>query len=262
MSTTKKELNYKVGDKTLSGETISFIYGSSNSLIVFKDSNGLVQFETTGDELSPTELAVHAYYDALESRVRSYLPKDKHQRFITTMAQALFLALSETDKKAALSHFDSIAGALTQEVQIIGRFQYVLWGTCAGTAAVAAGLIVALCPSDVVKDIGRAFAIGAGGAWFSVIQRASRLELGPFEAPRHLIIQGITRILLGVAFGMVTITAIKAGVLLPNATNQWLIGLTIFIGGMSERLVPELITRVENRTAAASIAQKASGTIA
>ena len=55
---------------------------------------------------------------------------------------------------------------------------------------------------------------GVGGAWVSILERAQRLTLKPFEPPSYFAFQGATRIILGAVFGVFIVIVLKAGLVL------------------------------------------------
>lgn len=96
-------------------------------------------------------------------------------------------------------------------------------------------------------------AAGACGAWTSVLQRASRLRVGPFDPPHYLAFQGVTRTLLGGVFGAFVVAASNAGILLTFAKdNSWATAVAGFLAGVSERYVPEMLRDFEQARAATS----------
>lgn len=259
---TARVLQFKVGDTHTSGEKIEFIYGHSADVIVFKDGRGHVQWETNADFLTRTQSVVHHLYDRLQARAYSCLPDGKkRQQLVDELAQALFLGLSEADETKALKYFDNTVGRIAHEAQIEGRFVYLIAGSVTAGTILVVGLVAGqFAPVDARMVIVAASAASMG-AWASILSRASRLELGPFETPANLRFQGVTRILLGTMFGIVAFVAMKTGQLVPSAnTSAWASALTTFVAGWSERLVPEIISKVETRSASAAAFSSKRGT--
>jgi hypothetical protein len=139
---------------------------------------------------------------------------------------------------------------------IQARFRYVMGGSITSILVLAVAILTGVVAANGSVDL-LAISGGAGGvgAWASILQRASRLELGPLETPAHLQFQGVTRILIGTTFGIVAVAAMNAGLLLSSATQSlWTTGIATFVAGFSERLIPELITRIESQEAKAALA--------
>lgn len=249
-----RAFQFKVGDTHTSGETIAFIFGHSTDVIVFRDGRDRIQWETNSDLLTRTQSLVHQLYDRLHSRTVTCLPDlSKRKQLAEELAQALFLGLSESDEAKALKYFDSVAARIAYEAQIEARFTYLLTGSISAGVVLAIGLLVGYFASSDVRDLAVGAAAGSVGAWASILSRASQLELGPFETPANLKFQGFTRILLGMVFGVIAIVAMKTGQLFPSgSTNPWITTLTTFVSGWSERLIPEIIGKIETRAAKAA----------
>ena len=80
-----------------------------------------------------------------------------------------------------------------------------------------------------------------------MLQRAAKLRVGLFEPPHYLAFQGATRTLLGAVFGAFVFASVTAGFLLSLALNDpWAMMALSFIGGVSERFVPELLKDIED----------------
>jgi hypothetical protein len=88
---------------------------------------------------------------------------------------------------------------------------------------------------------------GVCGAVISVFQRAQKLQVSLYEHNRTIVIQGLVRVGLGCAFGVIALIACKAGLFLNfmNESNSRLLILAI-IAGFSERLVPDFIENTSN----------------
>jgi hypothetical protein len=236
-----------VGDIGASGEKIVRLVGRSDSVAVYRNEKEGVQWETSGDELTPVQLVVVHKYDRLFARTVMVLKGMKRTLLVNELAQALFLALSEPQEAKALKHFDTVARELAQEAQLEARFSYVTSGSWGAFAALALGSVIAILTSNSVSAIGVGVGAGALGAWASILQRASSLKLGAFETPQHLSFQGVTRILIGMVFGVFAIACLKAGLLFSGFEKDlWITGMATFVAGFSERLIPELITRIES----------------
>jgi len=88
---------------------------------------------------------------------------------------------------------------------------------------------------------------GVCGALISVLQRAQQLQISLYEHNRTIVLQGIVRVGLGCAFGVISLIACKAGLLLNlmSESSSRLLILAI-IAGFSERLVPDFIEKTSN----------------
>jgi hypothetical protein len=254
----KARLNLKVGEKGGSGQIIDFLYGRSDTVAVYRTVDGGIQYETRGAELTPVQSRVVQRQNRLYARAKTCLSGVKKKRIIDELGQALFLGLCDSDEARALGYFEDVDGELAQEAQLEARYGYVIWGSIGTVVALVAGTGVANITAGTASALGVGLAAGSVGAWASMLQRASKLKLEPFETPEHLAFQGITRILIGVVFGMVALAAMKANLLFGAFRGEWIIAVVTFAAGYSERIIPELISRIEAHEAEKKIADPGS----
>src|SRR5207253_8925075 len=156
------KLQYKPGDTSLSGSVIDHIFGHSPDVIVYRDSNGRVQWEIGSDNLEVAGLLSHQRYERLRSRVTAALPGKRHRLHEDALARALFLALSEKDSVASLAHFDHVDGEIRQEALDQGRVNYVFYSSVVAVFVLAISFL-SLILTDSPK-YGLFFIAGMAGA--------------------------------------------------------------------------------------------------
>jgi hypothetical protein len=241
------KLDYKTGDTALSGKSIDYIFGHSPDVIVYRDPTGTVYWELGDDVMTDAGLIAHQCYERLGTRLEACLPKKRHRFFHDGLARCLFLGLCEQTPAAALAHFDHVASEIRQEALDQARVNYVLYSSVVAVFVLAVSLGALVLPLEAkFRLFAVAGAAGAAGAWASVLQRVSKLELGAFDNPAYQMMQGVTRIVLGTLFGFVSLLGIRAGILLSAAaSNSSAIALIAFLGGFSERFIPELLDSME-----------------
>ena len=237
-------LDYSIGAKSSAGRVIKFIYGQCDEVIVFEDEDGRVQWESLN--LATHHIEVHQTFDRLYARLHSAISERKHASLVAELAQALFRGLVEPTPTRALRHFEDVRARITQEALVRARIYYVGASTAA-LFVIASGLMatpfVATVDSALVL-VGAA--AGASGAWTSVLQRASRLQVGAFDPPHYHTFQGVTRTLLGGVFGAFLVAASNAGLVVSFARgNAWATAVAAFIAGISERYIPEMLREIE-----------------
>jgi len=239
---------YKVGDTTKSGEVVKIIHGQSCDVLVFEDANGHTSWETRIDPLPIREVKVHSLFNRLYARASTIKDKKLRTQVENELARALFRGLSESDEKLALGHFVDVAHRISQEALVKARVIYAIAGCCVAFPVAVAATISSAYSTDVsTRQVLIGIAMGVGGAWVSVVQRAWKLSVRPFELPHYLAFQGVTRILLGALFGGFVVVALKAGLLLTILSEtSWGLAVASFVGGASERLVPELLKDAES----------------
>lgn len=96
--------------------------------------------------------------------------------------------------------------------------------------------------------------IGAGGALISVISRGNQLNLDANAGKSIHQTEGAARIIVGIAGASLAALALKGGLLLSGVVfsgSQLAVLLTLsIVAGASERLVPSLVSKVEDITLA------------
>jgi hypothetical protein len=114
--------------------------------------------------------------------------------------------------------------------------------TCVvSTACVAGALRLAGSPTFFV-----AAALGGVGALVSVTQRFRRIPLERYSSSFYTAAAGVSRICVGAVFGALFLMFQKAGLLLAIATDQpFLLFSAAFVAGFSERMIPEILERLE-----------------
>ena len=251
--------NHSVEDDDRSARNeVLLEYGRSAEVWVYQTREGHIKWVVEGGRLTTLQQKVQHQFQNVRIRVRQCLPEDKSALFKDRAAQALFHALQEATEAEALWHFGEVEREIQREAQRFARYRYLLYGSIVAGSIMAGGLVIALAVSagwitapDTVRTVVLAAVTGAAGAWASVLQRVWTLTLPADETPRELVLQGATRIIVGAIFSLAALAAIKAGWLFPNAaTNQWSLGLVTFVAGFSERLVPDLVARLELQAAA------------
>ena len=244
------EFNYAVGDKAPNGEKIAFIYGQSPDVIVYEDDQGNFQWGVRPDQLSTSHRAALSTWDYLWERVRKWFPDKERKPLYHELANALFVALGETDARLAPTHFASTKAHIDAKVLSIAKDRYLKIGAwmlfaLLATASVLGVLRIRL-DIEILGCVGLAIAGSAFGSWTSVLQRTPALPVAVFDAQEDIKFQSIYRSVLGVTFGLVALLFIKAGLLLPDAGSSiWQLLLVTFISGFSERFIPEMLAKVE-----------------
>ncbi len=96
-----------------------------------------------------------------------------------------------------------------------------------------------------VRQLLIAILCGSTGALLSVVQRFKEIPIQNYMSKSYMYISAIIRIVLGIIFGILFIVAVKGGVILGTDADSYVVVLFIFISGFSERLVPELLKKLE-----------------
>ncbi|MDR3109515.1 MAG: hypothetical protein LBU65_07505 [Planctomycetaceae bacterium] len=91
--------------------------------------------------------------------------------------------------------------------------------------------------------------IGCVGAFYSILMRLGKFNYDSMSEKRAHFYEAASRIVVGGISGLVSLWVIKAGIILPtffNESNEASLLLFAFVAGASERLLPGIISVVEN----------------
>jgi hypothetical protein len=238
---------YQVGD-VIKGRKIQLIYGTSDVAIVYRDTDGKVNWQIASDSISRTQNLVNQAYDRLAARVKGSLSSHQRTGFHDQLAAAFFLALTESDEKVALAAFSDCESLISEASLHRARFIYVVAGTITAAIAAVSVYVLAWVHAEPPHTLALGALAGVAGAWTSILIRSATLALGPFQASGQYTFQGATRILLGGLFGLFAAIAAKANLLVGFAfDNQWVMAVITFFAGFSERFVPELLQSLEKQ---------------
>lgn len=97
---------------------------------------------------------------------------------------------------------------------------------------------------------------GSTGALLSVVQRFKEIPIQNYMSKSYVHIGAMIRIVLGIIFGILFIISVKGGVLLGTDADSYVVVLFIFISGFSERLVPELLKKLETTVVSNDVASQ------
>jgi len=180
--------------------------------------------------------------------------KDAHIRasrvLIAQAVQAILCGESET-AAATLDEAEQFIAARSAEV---ARRWYIE----ASTVAIIVISIVAfvLSRTETLAAPFREFcgfaAFGAVGAYLSMLQRLAGFPWDPCAGRLLHTYESVARLLIGSIGALVVAIGVKAGVFLSFSTEHsdsryWLIVLACLVAGISERLIPNFVQRVETQ---------------
>jgi hypothetical protein len=242
----------KVGDESSTGQTVASILGQSARVTVFitTDNHLRWQYHENKGRIPDDRMPALNEFDSLMTDIKASVPAHNRPEAFTRLGKALFASLNAKEPADAIRNYDTVKSFITQSFLRRARFLYTSFAL--GFAIV---LIVALClverflPSTyTVYFYGAIF--GALGAAVSVMQRSINIELDVQLPDRSLYLQASIRVLLGLIFGLIFIFASKANFVMGSINNDFF-GLCVFalVAGFSERMIPDLIGRLEAQAA-------------
>lgn len=219
------------------------IYGFGRNFIVFKDKQGSVQWECKN--ISDSIKEVIRVYDELGILSRATLPKIEQNEAREILARELTNALRSENKDNLDSIFSSSKSFLQKRAISYSRTRYLLASLLSGSL-VLSSLFIWSYIFSIENTLSNYIAWGAIGGTLgsivSVMHRLNKLELDLIAPYWHTIIQAISRVILGLCFGIIAVIAIKTNLAL-GVFKQELLGcvLASVIAGFSERLIPDIL---------------------
>ena len=243
-------MDYKIGDKCTSGFVITDIIGASSNCIVFITAD-TIRYEYNGSKGSDQQQLIPAIsmFHKLSSERKVVLPSKYHDNIGRRLGEALFAALSEVEhNENSLEYFADVESFIRKHANYHSRYIYAISCIiCAITIIPALLYYLKQSPNVDLHVFISAGIAGIAGALVSVFQRVSNLNFEVHTHNPYTILQGISRVLIGLAFGVFIAIVIKANLALGFIDNSdyAIIGFA-FVSGVSERLVPEIIQKMES----------------
>lgn len=221
---------------------IDTVFGSSNDWVVFIDKNGrlLCDYPSPPDSTAPLLTEFHR----LQQLAVASLRKLDVTALAPILGTELTLGLQRTTpvqpSEAFVASKDFIE--LKHAARMRGRYL-----SASLIAAVLAGVAASFLLVRVVQDTDLLLGCIGGiiGATISVLQRSADMEIRRFLPTGQVIMQGSIRIVLGVLFGVIIVAAARSdfalGAFVGNGNALFIVGVA---AGFSERLVPDLLTKI------------------
>lgn len=248
---------YTEGD-TFRGVTIEYMLWDDKDLLIFIDSDGFVWYEWSETFTPPAGFEeVRNRIGVLEAIDTSYLKQRQVLSFKRMLGDALICILNEKNQKAALDNLDKAQAFIAARNQEAARWWYV---TSSSLAAIIVGLFALFSwsiHSWIVNllhpgfmDFLYASCAGGIGAWLSILLRVGSVPLDSSAGRWMYYLEGVSRIAVGFLGAIVITLAYKLGLvfsIINQVPDSRLEGVCFvgFFAGISERLLPNFIRRVE-----------------
>jgi hypothetical protein len=239
-------LTYIAGGLNSKGLKISRILCCNDNFIIYlseKSTSFIVEYSASLSHASECVAIARKF----ELHARSVLPSSKYKAAEKIIVISLSAALSsdkEEDKEIYFSEANLFIESILME---LSHFKYV------GSAFLVTILMIfpplmyfhfnGKC--DVYQILVGA-SLGAVGSWLSVIQRFHSVTVPRYSTWRYTFLRATSRIAIGYIFGAAFMLFQKAGIVLNLLnTNTFLIYSLAFASGLSERLIPDLVSQIE-----------------
>jgi hypothetical protein len=237
--------------------TISQIIFITDDFIVFLDTNRDTYWwctERYGKALPSTIAPILNRVAELEAIPIDSLPHERRLAFRTLVAEGVARALEQRDPASAVAAHDRAEAYVKDRLKEVTRSWYL---TVAILGLCISGLLMALLQcAGVAGWIGRPatdFSVqllaGCLGSGFSIITRVGGLQLDPAAGRSLHLKEAFARLLAGIVGALVVRLAISSGQILPvfaNANSATLV-LLCLVSGVSERLLPNLISKIDGK---------------
>ncbi len=238
---------YEVGDCLVTtGQKIGEIVGQSNSSGVYITEDGHIRWEYYADERVPDRLQTAIRkFESLALAARRSFPTGKREDVRRELACALRSALEMPEGVDPLKAFEDFEAGLNSQYTTKAATQYA--AGCASSALILWTMGIFVYQFTPVE--GKAVVVGAiagtAGALVSVLLKIKTLK--PGVSPLWFwCVEGFLRTLLGLFSGALLVILAKANIVVGFAAQNAheLIILSV-AAGFSERLVPNILTKIE-----------------
>ncbi len=246
---------YKVGDACATGQKINMILGQSGAACVYttEDDNLRWEYFENNNQLPNSLMEAIATFDSLMVQISTLIPKRRQKRVYHRLGKALYSALDDGKTESIAGYFSPVQMHILQQSLHHARLVYLIASIVAGLL-LTVGILVGRCLTEAYVMPGRTILgilfltpiLGIAGALVSILQRSGQLDVDPTSGAVFLGVQGFARVILGSLFGLFIALASKGNILLGLVSdNEFTLCSLGFVAGFSERLVPEVMRRME-----------------
>ncbi len=203
----------------------------------------------------------------LEAQSMNLLGNEQMEPFRLMLGEGVARMLDEKTSEHAMEIMDKAEDFMNKR----SRERAWIWYLCASFVTtipfLLTGLLLWIFQTPIIAKYGinpfqvviGAF-LGAPGALLSVLTRSTRINVEAAAGPRIHYLEGGARVIVGIIGAFIAALAVKAnfalGIINDAKAGLPLLMLLCVIAGYSERLVPELIHRVEDSAAKEKVPDK------
>lgn len=230
---------YKVA--TILGEsTIAVVYTTADNQLRWK-------YHQNGGAIPAPMVPARQKFDALMTDISTSVPSKHKPPAYAHLGKALFNALDVNEPAKIDEAFTYVVSFVNQVRMQRARLVYVRAFLIVALVIISVALAVSYLPVlDVVMKGVIGVIFGVAGACISVLQRSASTDVDIAAGESLVAVQGGARALVGALFGLFVVLASVGDLVLGVAkANVVALAALAVVGGVSERLVPEIIGKLE-----------------
>ena len=244
-------MKYKIGDKIEDGRKILNITFRNSDLCILIVDDPLTKitlkpFINTEVYNPKNRAEIIKITNKLLSDINSWVPEDlktiKKKQLGSLMAEALLGNVSGDIP----SHFSELTKVIENYHFETCRKTYLLTSIISIIILTLILFFIDYNSLNFTSYLILSGFFGGAGAFLSILIRFENIKIGEYESRSFLILRSFSRILIGLFFGLVSFFLIESKFIIININPKYLlICILSFVSGFSERLIPELITKIE-----------------
>lgn len=213
---------------------------ASSSFYIYEERDNLA-LENPSNEQNVQKLFIDA--SLLSQRAKKNLLEDAAKNANIVIANS-FVDIEQIESQDLLTKAKNLVESQIDEK---ARIEYIEKSIIASLIGVIALIITYLCVDSIPEEI-RSILIcsiaGIAGAFVSTLERGKTIKVDANATNQTLILQGVTRVVLGVIFGALVPICANANIALGLASdNSYAIFVVAFLAGLNERFIPDLMKK-------------------
>ncbi|MDQ0063264.1 hypothetical protein [Paenibacillus harenae] len=182
-------------------------------------------------------------FNTLLSLSNACLPRGQRKVIYSQLASTLAASFQRNDDEDVLNGFETIRTSIIARAESSIRISYFLSTLCLYLLLVAISCYLFSMDTLLFWIIGGLS--GVTGAFVSTLNNVEKLSFDIYSPVRSIILQGCTRLLVGIISGLFVIIASKSNLILGAfAESPYSLAVFSFISGFSERFLPDLIKMI------------------
>lgn len=242
-SNKKNGHGYEEGAVGPNGRKIDWIFGATDTLLVWEEEGRTCYRIFGASEPSPAEAFAVERYNYLQSRIAALHSSQDAKKLQDDLSSAFFNALCSKKKDGVVEIYRPF------EMRILSELEpsYLAWAAVFTLIAVCILALVywSVDPTSGWHNFSLSLMAASAGALASVLQKAESIGAGGHYNKSTIGIMGAKRVAFGILAGGLVVGAIQANLLLGAfRENSLAVFVFAFAAGFSERLVVDYMARM------------------